>query len=69
MNVKALGLKLRAYKDVASGGADNEVNATEPFSFKAKDGKIYWVVVKTETGYHKSKGMNLQKSLDALVFP
>lgn len=69
VKIKSLGLTLRSFMDVASGGADNEVIATEPFAYRTKNGKTYWVMVKTESGYHKTKGMNLQKSLDALVFP
>lgn len=61
-------LKIRGFQDMQSGGADNEMHATEPFAIKTKSGKIYWVLVKAESGYHKTKGMTLQKALNALAF-
>ena len=61
-------LKLRGYEDMQSGGADNDVHATEPFAIKTQSGKVYWLVVKAESGYHKSLGMTLQKALNALAF-
>lgn len=58
--------KLRSYQDAQSGGADNEVHATEPFAVKSKGGKIYWIHIKVHYGYHKTKGLTLQRALNAL---
>ncbi|BDS08706.1 hypothetical protein NT6N_37460 [Oceaniferula spumae] len=67
-NIPSLNRKVRGYLDAQSGGADNAMQATEPFELTTADGKSYWVLVRTELGYHKTKGMNLKMALDALKF-
>lgn len=61
-------LKVRGYQDMQSGGADNQVYAIAPIAVKTASGQSYWVVVNAEYGYHKTRGMTLQRALSALKF-
>lgn len=62
------GIKVHGYQESQSGGADNARHSTVPFSVKTKSGKTYWLVVQADEGYHKTRGMTLQRALNALTF-
>jgi hypothetical protein len=60
--------KLRGYQESQSSGADNAAHATEPFALKSKSGETYWIVISVNDGFHKTKGMTLQRALNALTW-